>query len=88
VGIRQKQSEAHPFDLPKMDAFVRAQAEHLGLTARHWAQQRDDSKTEVRSYFDAEEVRRRHERETLCREKVNRATASITKLSFGPQKSD
>jgi hypothetical protein len=46
----------HPFDLPKMDAFVRAHAEHLGLTAQHWAQQRDDSKTEVGGYVDAEDL--------------------------------
>jgi hypothetical protein len=46
----------HPFDLPKMDAFVRAHAEHLGLTAQHWAEQRDGSRTEVRNYFDAEDM--------------------------------
>jgi hypothetical protein len=46
----------HPFDLPKMDAFVRANSEHLGLTAQQWAQQRDDSHPAQQSYFDAEEM--------------------------------
>jgi hypothetical protein len=44
----------HPFDLPRIDAFVRAHAEHLGLTAQHFAAQRDDSAAPAHSYFDAE----------------------------------
>ncbi len=39
-----------------MDAFVRAQAEHLGHTAQHWAAQRDDTNAAPRSYFDAEDL--------------------------------
>jgi hypothetical protein len=46
----------HPFDLPRMDAFVRANAEHLGLTAQHWAAQRDDTNAAPRNYFDAEDL--------------------------------
>jgi hypothetical protein len=44
----------HPFDLPRMDGFVRAHAEHLGLTAQHWAAQRDDNIAAPQNYFDAD----------------------------------
>lgn len=44
----------HPFDLPRIDAFVRAHAEHLGLTAQHWAAQQNDSTAQSQSYFEAE----------------------------------
>lgn len=44
----------HPFDLPRIDAFVRAHAEHLGLTAQHWAAQRDDIVAPTQNYFDAD----------------------------------
>jgi hypothetical protein len=46
----------HPFDLPKIDAFVRSHAEHLGLTAQHWAQQRDTAAHEPQGYFDADDL--------------------------------
>jgi len=46
----------HPFDLPKMDAFVRAHAEHLGALAQQWAQQRDDSPAQPQGYFMADEM--------------------------------
>src|SRR5215471_2443069 len=43
----------HPFDLPLIDAFVRANAERLGPTAQHWAdRQKPDAETQ--SYFDPE----------------------------------
>ena len=43
----------HPFDLPLIDSFVRANAERLGSTAQHWAdRQRPDAETQ--SYFDPE----------------------------------
>lgn len=44
----------HPFDLPRIDAFVRAHAEHLGLTAQHWAARENDSTAQTQSYFEAE----------------------------------
>ncbi len=44
----------HPFDLPRIDGFVRAHAEQLGLTAQHWAAQREDANTAPQNYFDAE----------------------------------
>lgn len=46
----------HPFDLPRIEAFVRAHAEHLGLTAQHWAAQRDDSPAPSQGYFDQEAI--------------------------------
>lgn len=46
----------HPFDLPKIDAFVRVHAEYLGPSAQHWAQQRDDSPAVQQNYFDADEL--------------------------------
>jgi hypothetical protein len=43
----------HPFDLPSIDAFVRAHAEKLGPTAQHWAgRQKPDAAKQ--SYFDPE----------------------------------
>lgn len=46
----------HPFDLPRIDAFVRAHSEHLGLTAQRWAEQRDDAVAPPQSYFDADDL--------------------------------
>jgi hypothetical protein len=46
----------HPFDLPRIDAFVHAHAEHLGLTAQRWAEQGDDSVAPQQSYFDADDL--------------------------------
>ncbi len=43
----------HPFDLPLIDTFIRANAEKLGPTAQHWAdRQKADAGTQ--SYFDPE----------------------------------
>jgi len=49
----------HPFDLPKMDAFVRAHSEHLGVMAQQWAQRRDDfpdSSAQAQGFFVADEM--------------------------------
>lgn len=46
----------HPFDLPKMETFVRAHAEHLGLAAQHWAQQRKDGAAEPQGYFEVDDL--------------------------------
>ena len=46
----------HPFDLPRIDAFVRAHTEHLGLTAQCWAEQRDETIAQPQSYFDADDL--------------------------------
>jgi hypothetical protein len=44
----------HPFDLPRIDGFVRAHAEQLGLTAQHWAAQQNDSTAAQQNYFYAD----------------------------------
>jgi hypothetical protein len=44
----------HPFDLPRIDGFVRAYAEQLGLTAQHWAAQQNDSTAAQQNYFFAD----------------------------------
>jgi hypothetical protein len=49
----------HPFDLPRVDAFVRAHAENLGLTAQHWVERNNDANTAVAPaphYFAADTV--------------------------------
>ena len=42
-GMDQQRLRPHPFDLPKLDGFVRKHAEQLGTTAQSWA----SSKSEV-----------------------------------------
>lgn len=44
----------HPFDLPRIDVFVRAHAEQLGLTAQHWARRQSNVADEPASYFHLE----------------------------------
>ena len=45
----------HPFDLPLLDAFIRAYAEKLGATAQHWAD-RQKPGAATQSYFDPESL--------------------------------
>lgn len=45
----------HPFDLPKIDVFVRGHAQYLGVFAQHWAQ-RDTPAERQSNYFDADQV--------------------------------
>jgi len=45
----------HPFDLPRMESFVRKHAERLGSTALYWIE-RETPEVQRRSYFDAEEL--------------------------------
>ena len=42
----------HPFDLPRLDGFIRSYAEHLGTTAQFWAQ-REKPPAQQHGYFDA-----------------------------------
>jgi hypothetical protein len=44
----------HPFDLPRMDNFVRTYAEQLGATAQYWVRPKDESASQTNSYFDDE----------------------------------
>lgn len=45
----------HPFDLPRVESFVRKHAERLGATARYWIE-RETPEVQRRGYFDAEEL--------------------------------
>jgi hypothetical protein len=44
----------HPFDLPKLDDFVRAHAEYLGATAQYWATRQEDVVAPQPDYFGPE----------------------------------
>jgi hypothetical protein len=58
-AMGRRKLRLHPFDLPKLDGFVAAHAEHLGATAQHWAassRAADDAPAAARSYFDADEL--------------------------------
>ncbi|HKF49384.1 MAG TPA: DUF5691 domain-containing protein [Terracidiphilus sp.] len=51
LACSQLRLRPHPFDLPKLDGFVRRHSQHLGVAAQYWAQR--DTKTESRKgYFD------------------------------------
>jgi len=53
-GFARSRLRPHPFDLPRIDSFVRTYAEHLGLTAQHWTAQQADAAAAPKNYFDAE----------------------------------
>ena len=53
--LDQLRLRPHPFDLPKLDAFVRRHADELGTTAQHWARSKNDS-TEVVGYYDRDDL--------------------------------
>lgn len=54
-GLDGHRLRPHPFDLPKIDAFVRKYRQHLGIVAQFWAQ-RDDPADRRLGYFDAEDI--------------------------------
>jgi len=53
-AFARSKARPHPFDLPRIDAFVRVHAEHLGLTAQHWAAKGDDAVASAQNYFAAD----------------------------------
>jgi hypothetical protein len=55
LAFEKQRLRLHPFDLPKLDGFVRRYAERLGATAQYWTQ-RDTPTQQIQSYFDAEEL--------------------------------
>jgi hypothetical protein len=58
-AMGRRKLRLHPFDLPKLDGFVTAHAEHLGATAQHWAansRAADDAPAAAGSYFDVDEL--------------------------------
>jgi hypothetical protein len=55
LALEKQKLRPHPFDLPKLDGFVRRYAEQLGAIAQYWAQ-RDTTAKASRGYFDADEL--------------------------------
>ena len=54
-ALDKRKLRPHPFDLPKLDGFVRRYADRLGATAQYWVQ-RETSILAARSYFEADEL--------------------------------
>lgn len=50
-ALDERRMRPHPFDLPKLEAFVRAHAERLGPTAQQWAQ-RSGADTESVTFYN------------------------------------
>ena len=44
----------HPFDLPRLESFVRSHAERLGTTAQYWVRPAEDAAAPSGRYFDDE----------------------------------
>lgn len=55
LALERQRLRPHPFDLPKLDGFVRKYGEWLGATAQHWAQ-RDTPAQQSHGYFDVDEL--------------------------------
>ena len=55
VALETQKLRLHPFDLPKLDGFVRRYAEWLGATAQYWTQ-RDTPGQQSRGFFDADQL--------------------------------
>ncbi len=54
-AIDKQKLRPHPFDLPKLDGFVRRYVDRLGATTQHWVQ-REAAVRQTRSYFEADEL--------------------------------
>jgi hypothetical protein len=54
-ALDKQKLRPHPFDLPKLDGFVRRYADRLGATAQCWVQ-REAPAQQARSYFEADEL--------------------------------
>ena len=55
LALEKQRLRPHPFDLPKLDGFVRRYADLLGVAAQYWVQ-RDTPQQQSRGYFDVEEL--------------------------------
>ena len=55
LAFESQKLRPHPFDLPRLDGFVRRYPEQLGTTAQYWLQ-RGSPEQQNRGYFDANEV--------------------------------
>lgn len=54
-ALERSRLRPHPFDLPRIEGFIRKHAERLGATARYWVN-REIPEIQRRGYFDAEEL--------------------------------
>jgi len=54
-ALERRRLRPHPFDLPRIDGFIRKHSEKLGATARYWVD-REAPEVQRRGYFDAEEL--------------------------------
>ncbi|NUQ29232.1 MAG: HEAT repeat domain-containing protein [Acidobacteriaceae bacterium] len=50
------QLRLHPFDQPKLDAFIRANSEYLGSTAEQWATRQAETATTLTYFFAEDEL--------------------------------
>jgi len=55
-AMDKAQLRLHPFDQPKLDAFIRANAEYLGSTAEQWATRQADVSTATTYFFAEDEL--------------------------------
>ena len=69
LAFEKRGLRPHPFDLPKLDGFVRRYAERLGTTAQYWTQ-RDTPAQQSRGFFDAEELTSENWSEGSLRKRV------------------
>ena len=55
LALDRQRLRLHPFDLPRLDGFVRRYGEQLGATAQYWSERQNHGQA-GRGYFDAEEL--------------------------------
>lgn len=55
-AMDKAQLRLHPFDQPKLDAFIRTHAEYLGPTAEQWATRQADISTSPTYFFAEDEL--------------------------------
>jgi hypothetical protein len=60
----------HPFDLPRLDGFVRRYADRLGATAQYFLERKNPAQ-QVRGYFDADELTAENWTDGSLRPRVN-----------------
>jgi len=68
-ALEKQKLRPHPFDLPKLDGFVRRYADRLGATAQFW-EQRETPAQQARGYFEADELTAENWTESTLRQRV------------------
>jgi len=69
VALDNRKLRPHPFDLPRLDGFVRRYADRLGATAQYWVQ-RETPAQQARTYFEADELTTENWTESSLRSRV------------------